>query len=78
VTIEKIRELCHAEPFRPFVLHFPDGRRIAVQHSDFVALSPTGRMISVFQTDGSESLVDLMLISDITIKERRARGNGKH
>jgi hypothetical protein len=78
VTIEKIRELCHAEPFRPFVLHFPDGRRIGVQHPDFVALSPTGRMVSVFQTDGSESLIDLMLVSDITIKEGRTRRNGKH
>jgi len=78
VTIEKIRELCHAEPFRPFVLHFPDGRLIGVQHPDFVALSPTGRMISVFQQNGSESLIDLMLISDITIKEGRTRRNGKH
>ncbi len=78
MTIEKIRELCHAEPFRPFVLHFPDGRHIGVQHPDFVALSPTGRLISVFQANGSESLVDLMLISDITIKEGRVRRNGKH
>jgi hypothetical protein len=78
VTIEKIRALRHAEPFRPFVLHFPDGHRIGVQHPDFVAISPTGRMISVFQTNGSESLIDLMLISDISIKEGRARRNGKH
>ena len=78
MTIEKIRELCHAEPFRPFKIHFPDGRNIGVQHPDFVALSPTGRMISVFQPDGSESLIDLMLVSDITIKEGRVRGTGKH
>jgi hypothetical protein len=35
-------------------------------------------LISVFQPDGSENLVDLMLISDISIKERRTRRNGKH
>gem|GEM_PF-4709727 len=35
-------------------------------------------MISVFQPDGSESLIDLMLVSDITIKEGRVRGTGKH
>jgi hypothetical protein len=78
VTIEKIRELCHAEPFRPFKLHFPDGRNIGVQHPDFIALSPTGRMVSVYQPNGSESIIDLMLVSDVSIKMPRARRNGKH
>ena len=76
MTTEKIRELCHAEPFRPFVLHFPDGRRVTVVHPDFVALSPAGRLISVFEADGTESLIDLMLVSDVTVKAR-ARRNGK-
>lgn len=70
MTIEKIRELCHAEPFRPFTIHFPDGRKIPVEHPDFVALAPSGRLISVFQKDDSETLIDLMLISDVTIKGR--------
>jgi hypothetical protein len=78
VTIEKIRELCHAEPFRPFKLHFPDGRNIGVQHPDFIALSPTGRMVSVYQPNGSESIIDLMLVSDVSVKMPRARRNGKH
>jgi hypothetical protein len=77
MTIEKIKQLCDAEPFRPFVIHFPDRRRIAVEHPDFVALAPSGRLISVFQPDDSESLIDLMLISDISLKGR-ARRNGKH
>ena len=78
MTIEKIRELCHAEPFRPFKLHFPDGRNIGVQHPDFIALSPTGRMVSVYQPNGSESIIDLMLVSDVSVKMPRARRNGKH
>ena len=77
MTIEKIKQLCDAEPFRPFVIHFPDGRRVNVAHPDFVALAPSGRLISVFQPDDSESLIDLMLVSDVTIKGR-ARPNGKH
>jgi len=78
MTIDKIRELCHAEPFRPFKLHFPDGRNIGVQHPDFVALSPVGRFISVYQSNGSESIIDLMLVSDVSIKMPRARRNGRH
>ena len=76
MTIQKIRELRHAEPFNPFVLHLPDGRNVAVEHPDFMALSPRGRLMSVFQLDGSESLIDVMLVSDVTVKER-SRRNGK-
>lgn len=78
MIIENIKELCYAKPFRPFLIHLPDGRRLGVQHPDFVSWWPAGRLISVFQPNGSESLVDLMLISDITIKTGRARQNRKH
>ena len=79
MTIEKIRELCNAEPFRPFVIHFPDGRRLPVDHPDYIALAPSGRLISVFKKDDSEALVDLLLISDITVKSRSGNGaKGRH
>ncbi len=78
MTIEKIRELCNAEPFRPFVIHFPGGRRLPVEHPDYIALAPSGRLISVFKKDDSEALVDLPLISDITVKSRSGNGAKGH
>ena len=36
MNIEKIRHLCHAEPFVPFTIHLPDGRSVAVAHPDFI------------------------------------------
>jgi len=78
MVIESIKELCHASPFRPFIIHFPDGRRLGVQHPDFVTWPMAGRLIRVFQPNGSESLVDLMLVSDVTIQAGRPRRNGKH
>lgn len=77
MTIEKIKQLCNAEPFRPFIFHFPDGRDIGVHHPDFVAFSPSGRLIVLVHEDDSESVIDPMLISDVTIKGRAPR-NGKH
>ena len=76
MTIEKIKDLCNAEPFRPFALHLPDGREVSVKHPDFVAFSPTGRILIVVHEDESESIIDPMLVSDVTVKER-ARRNGK-
>lgn len=78
MTIEKIRSLCHAEPFRPFSVHLPDGRRVEVEHPDFVALSPTGRLMIVLHADDSESVVDMLLVSDVTLKAPMRRNGKKH
>ena len=68
MILEKLRELCDAESFKPFVLHLPDGRQIAVEHPDFVSFGQGGRILSVVNGDESESIIDLMLVSDITVK----------
>jgi hypothetical protein len=73
MTIQKIRELCHTEPFQPFDFHLPDGRHVPVEHPDFIALSPTGRTVVVLHADESQSLIDPVLVSDITLRKPRAR-----
>src|SRR5258708_239982 len=55
MKIEKIRELCWAEPFKPFVIHLPDLRHVAVAHPDFIAFFPSGPSFIVVQPDDSES-----------------------
>ena len=35
MTIEKLKSVYLAQPFRPFVLHLADGRQIPVQHPEF-------------------------------------------
>ena len=77
MTIEKIRGLCNAEPFRPFVLHLLDGREVTVKHPDSIAFFHTGRLLIVAHEDESESLIDPMLVSDITLARARTRRNGK-
>jgi len=73
VTIEQFRQVCHAAPFRPFVLHLADGREIPVKHRDFVAISPSGRTIMVYQADESFNIIDLLLVTDIEVKNGRRR-----
>ena len=39
----RIRELLHAVPFRPFIVHMADGREYRVDHPDFVFAPPTNQ-----------------------------------
>ena len=77
MNIEKIRHLCKTEHFVPFTVHLPDGRAVAVEHPDFVAFAPSGRLISVYHADDSESIIDVMLVSDITLRTKGRRASGK-
>jgi len=77
MTIEQVRELYEAAPFRPFSVHLPDGRQIAVEHPELVSFSRSGRLLVVTHADDSESIVDLLLVSDISVKAPgRPHGKG--
>lgn len=68
MTIEKIRELYDVEPFRPFVMHLADGREIPVPHREWLASAPSGRTVIVFKPDDSFNIVDLLLVTDLEVK----------
>jgi len=73
MTIDEVRKFYDAEPFRRFVLHLADGRKIGVEHREFMALDPKGRIVIVFQPDDSFNVIDLLLVTDLEVKT-----NGKH
>ena len=77
MTIEQFRQLWKAEPFRPFTVHLADGRGIPVSHQEFVASSPSGRAIIVYQADDSFNVIDLLLVTDLEVpangKSRRSK-----
>ena len=70
MKISEIRNLLHAEPFRPFLVHVADGGRIPVKHEDFVALAPTGREMIVYQPDGDHQIVDVMMVTRLEVSAR--------
>ena len=67
MRIEKIRKRYFAAPFRPFDIALTSGRSVAVKHPEFMALSPKGRSVTVYEDDGA-SIIDVPLIADL--KER--------
>jgi hypothetical protein len=76
LTIERIRELYHAQPFRPFILHLADGREIPVLHQEFLMALPKGRTLYVCQPDETVNIVDLLLVTDVEIKPH-SNGTGR-
>jgi hypothetical protein len=67
MTTDQFKATLHLQPFRPFTIRMADGRRFTVQHPDFVAQSPSGRTVVVFQPDDSYSLLDLLLMTELEV-----------
>jgi hypothetical protein len=68
MTAEQLRALREANPFHPFTIHLADGRTLTVPHRDFVSLSPSGRIIIVYQPNDAFNVVDLYLVTDLEVQ----------
>lgn len=68
MTIEQLRAVYHAQPFQPFILHLADGRKIPVDHREFMMTVPSGRTIAVAQPDDAVHIIDLLLVTDLELK----------
>ena len=71
MTIESIRQLYDARPFRPFILHLADGRRTTIHHPEFLAFSPDDRTLVAFQPDRTMKIIDLELVTELEVKPNR-------
>ena len=72
MTTEQFKTTLHLQPFRPFTIRMADGRTFQVLHPDFVAQSPSGRTVILFQPDESYSVLDLLLMTELQV------ANGQH
>lgn len=71
MTTEQFKATLHLQPFQPFTIRMADGRAFPVAHPDFIALSPSGRTVIVFQPDESYSALDLLLMSELRVANGR-------
>jgi hypothetical protein len=66
----ELKQLLHATPFRPFTVYLASEKAFAVPHTDFAALSPTGRTLIVFRKDDDAcDLLDVPLIARLEVQE---------
>jgi hypothetical protein len=74
MNIEQIRETRKANPFRPFTIHLADGRSWRVPHRDYISMSPSGRTVIVYHNDEAFSIIDTLLVTELTIEASLALG----
>jgi hypothetical protein len=67
-----MKQLHNAAPFKPFITHLADGRRIPVKHREFMATAPSGRTIVVYEPDDSFNIIDLLLVTSLEVKNGKA------
>ena len=67
MTIEQLRTTHRAAPFVPFTIRMADGRQFPIPHPDFLSMSPAGRTAVIFHPDGSASIVDLLLMTELEL-----------
>jgi hypothetical protein len=75
LNLKTIRERLHEAPFKPFNIHLSDGRRIFVEHPDFISLG--GSVVVVTSLDDTIQRLDalhIVSLDDVPLKKR----NGKH
>jgi hypothetical protein len=65
MTIEQLKNLHKAEPFRPFTIYLADGRSLQVNHPELLTHSPGGRTLIVFHGGESFSILDLLLVTEL-------------
>ncbi len=73
MTIEQLRKLHQARPFRPFRVHLADSRAFEVKHPEFLARSESGRTISIADSDDAFEIIDLLLVTSLELIDGRSK-----
>jgi hypothetical protein len=68
MTLEELRKVSNAQPFRAFIIHLTDGREVPVLHPELVVAVPSGQTILVHQADDTIDIIDLLQVSRLELK----------
>jgi hypothetical protein len=75
VKIGELRTVYGADPFRPFVIHLNDGRRIPVHRREWIMSTPSGWIIVVCQPDDSCDFIDIDSVDKLELDRPRRQRN---
>jgi hypothetical protein len=77
MTIEQLRNVHNANPFKPFTLHLADGRSFPVPHRDFLSQSPAGRTVIVYGEGEEFSILDRLLVAEVEVHNGKGKPRRK-
>lgn len=74
MTVERLREVTRAQPFRPFDLSLTDGRSIRVRSPENIFIPPQAQRTFIVAESGEEyRIIDLLHVSSIDFVNGRRR-----
>ena len=76
MTTDQLKKALATRPFQPFILKMASGDKIEVRHPEFVALSPGGRTVAVAAGDEAFSIIDLLLVERLEVRNNGRRRAG--
>ena len=68
MTVERLQQVLNATPFRRFTIHLAHGKIVPVVSREFVASSPSGRTIVVFDPQDRMNILDLLLVTNLEVE----------
>jgi hypothetical protein len=75
MDLNSIRNALHEQPFRPFELCLADGRRVPVNHPEFVAMNQ--RIVIVTDEESATKILEpLLIVSLEPMPQAGKSGNG--
>jgi hypothetical protein len=81
MTIDRVRQVARATPFKPFTMSLTDGRRFRVRSPEFIMITPeASRTVVVAESGEDYSIIDLLLVTSLDFgngKGKRSGGNGR-
>jgi len=77
MTINQLRQLHEARPFRPFALRLAHGSQVKVPHPEFMWIHPGGRTIHVAVDDDAARIIDVFLVLALETGNGALRGRRK-
>jgi hypothetical protein len=73
VTIDSIRAVRLASPFKPFRMIMRDGRDLPVERSSYIALSPNGKSLAYAAPKGGFEFLRIDDVAEVVVDERLRR-----
>lgn len=73
MRIQEIHHLRSAQPFEPFEVLTATGEVYQVGHPEYLAQTPSGRLITIGLPDDSTVTLDLLLVTSIRKPARKSR-----
>lgn len=64
----QLRDAIRHQPFRPFEIVLEDGRRLCVDHPEFIAVSRTGREVTFYGEGNRQHWLDARQLRELVFE----------